>query len=313
MIKSSPPILIIAGPTGVGKSEAAVIVAEELAGEIISADSRQVYRGVVIGTAAPGSELQKRIPHHLVNVRDPRETWSAGDFAEEAARCITGILKRKKQPIVVGGSGFYIRALTEGLFEASPVDKSAKRRVRDRLRRRLQKEGSHALYEDLLTKDPEWARSIAETDSQRVLRGLEIYELHGVPLSELQRAGETGPPVEATWCTVLLEREREDLYRRINARVEKLLDSGWLGEARSLKSAGIPMEAPGLSGLGYDLLFQHLQGSLSYDDTVNRISQEHRNYAKRQMTWFRSLTAERIFLNREDGPEEAAARILQVW
>lgn len=313
MAKTLPRIPIITGATGTGKSEAAVIVAEELGGEIISADSRQVYRGVVIGTAAPGPDLQQRAPHHLINVRDPREKWSAGEFAGEAAGCIGKILERGSVPLVVGGSGFYIRALTEGLFEEPYVDEGERRRVENHFRRRIGREGSPALHSELAAVDPEWAASIPETDSQRIVRGLTVYELHGVPLSELQKSGRREPPFEAEWSVILLERDREDLYRRLNGRVVRLLDKGWLREARSLKSARISGDAPGLSGLGYNLLFEHLEGRLSYDEAVERIQQEHRNYAKRQITWFKSLDAQRIRLEPADGPEAAAARILAVW
>lgn len=313
MGKTLPRIPIIAGATGTGKSEAAVIVAEGLEGEIVSADSRQVYRGVVIGTAAPGPDLQERIPHHLINVRDPREKWSAGEFADEAARCIGSIFERGNLPLVVGGSGFYIRALTEGLFEEPPVNDAERRRVDNHLRRRIEREGSRVLHSELAGVDPEWAASIPETDSQRIVRGLAVYELHGISLTELQKTGKKEPPFKAEWSVILLERDREDLYRRLNGRVVRLLDTGWLREARSLKSAGISGDAPGLSGLGYNLLFEHLEGRVSYDEAVERIQQEHRNYAKRQITWFKSLDAQRVRLEPADGPEAAAARILAVW
>jgi len=313
MGKPLPDILIIAGPTGVGKSGAAVLVAEDIDGEIVSADSRQVYRGLVIGTAAPSLQLQKRVPHHLINERDPREVWSAGAFASEAAGTIEDIIARGRRPLVVGGSGFYIRALTEGLFEEPPADPGERRRIRARLRSRLEKEGSGALHDELARCDPEWARAVAEADSQRILRGLEVYELHGVPLTDLQEERQSNPPIVARWCTVLLERDRKDLYDRLNARVERLLDAGWMGEAHSLMSANVPADAPGLTGLGYDLLFDHLLGRLSFDDTVEGIKQEHRNYAKRQFSWFRAMDAHRIRLEPQDGPEKAAGLILDAW
>lgn len=311
---SPPNLLIITGPTGVGKTSAAVRVAEELDGEIISADSRQVYRGLVIGTAAPGHDLQERIPHHFINEIDPRKAWSAGAFAAQAAERIEDILSRGRQPIVVGGSGLYLRALIEGFFEEPDTDQEERQEVRDRLRERLEEEGLEVLYQELEERDPEWADRLEPGDTQRILRGLEVFEIHGTPLSELQEEHEPEPPIEANWCRVLLERDREDLYERLDQRVENLLDSGWLGEARSLQAAGVPSGAPGLTGLGYDVLFEHLRGALSLDDAVGAIQQRHRNYAKRQLTWFRNLEdAEVIHLEPEEGGEEAADRILEVW
>jgi tRNA dimethylallyltransferase len=314
MSKRPAPILVVAGPTGVGKSEVTVIVAEAERGEIISADSRQVYRGLVIGTAAPDTGLLRRIPHHLVNIRDPREPWSAGAFANEAAMLITEIRSRGIRPIVVGGSGLYLRALTEGLFEEPPVDAEQRSIVRQRLQARQQQEGLTALYEELCDRDPAWAAGVPATDSQRIIRGLEAYELHGTPLSELQERGRSDPPIEADWCVVLLERERKNLYQRLDDRVEWMLDSGWLGEARSLFSAGVPANAPGLTGLGYDCLYQHLQGTISLDEAVTTIQRQHRNYAKRQITWFRSMRkAHRLRVTPEESVEETAKRILETW
>ncbi len=313
MGKKLPDILIIAGPTGIGKSSAAVKAADELNGEIVSADSRQIYRGLIIGTAAPSPQLQQKIPHHLVNVLDPREVWSAGAFADEAAVIIEEILAGKRLPIVVGGSGFYIKALTEGLFREPEADPAEREKIRANLQKRLEKEGTGALHSDLVLCDPEWARQVSGTDTQRILRGLEVFALYGRPLTLLQKENWSPPPVQANWCTLLLERERKDLYARLNRRVEKLLDAGWLGEAKSLMSARVPADAPGLTGLGYDLLFEHLSGRISFDDAVDGICREHRNYARRQLSWFRNIAAHRIRLDRDDGSEETAARILNAW
>jgi len=308
-----PRVLIIAGPTGVGKSEAAVLVAEEIDGEIISADSRQVYRGLEIGTAAPGRELLERVPHHLVSTRDPRQSWSAGDFAAEAARCIEAIASRSRIPIVTGGSGFYIRALTDGLFEEPPVDPGERERVRAGLEARLREEGVEALWADLAALDPGWAEGIPATDTQRVIRGLEIHALHGVPLTELQQRQKCEPFCDADWTQVLLERDRDVLYRRLNERVTALFEEGWLEEADRLRSGGVPVDAPGLTGLGYDLLYRHLDGELSRDETIEGIRKEHRNYAKRQLTWFRNFDANRLRLEPDDGPELTAVKIFTCW
>ncbi len=305
-------IPVITGPTGVGKSRAAVLVAERRGAEIISADSRQIYRGLEIGTAAPDEELRRRIPHHMVGLLDPSEPWSSGTFARQAIGLIEEIGGRGAAPIVTGGSGFYIRALTEGLFQEPEIEPKLRETTRETLRGRLEDEGQAALYAELELRDPAWAASIEPTDTQRLVRGLESLELYGVPLSELQK-GEPRPPLEVDWRIILLERDRQDLYSRINQRVERMLEAGWVAEARKLLEAGVPAKAPGLTGLGYDRLYDHLGGLLELEDAVSAIQQEHRNYAKRQLTWFRSLEgATLVHLDPEEGPDETAQRITQV-
>ncbi len=310
---SVPRILIVAGPTGVGKTEAALLVAEELAAEIISADSRQVYQGLEIGTAAPGTAELARVPHHLVSERDPRRAWSAGEFARQAAAAARDILARGHLPMVVGGSGFYLQALQEGIFAEPPADPARRAALRRELRRRCSTEGPERLHAELMAADPAWAAAIEPTDSQRIVRGLEAWQLYGTPLSELQAAEAADPPIAADFCTLLLERDRADLYARIDRRVTKQFERGWLEEARALQQAGVPPDAPGLSGLGYEALFAHLAGEVSQAEAVEMIRREHRRYAKRQLTWFRRFTAERIALVPEDGAEATAARILAAW
>jgi tRNA dimethylallyltransferase len=311
---SPPAVLLVTGPTGVGKSEAAVLVAERLGGEIVSADSRQVYRGLAIGTAAPAPALLARIPHHLVGVLEVEETWSAGAFAARAGELIEAIRGRGRQPMVVGGSGLYLKALTEGLFVEPASDPRRRRRVRVELQRRLREEGIVPLRAELAARDPDWAGSVSATDTQRILRGLEVLALHGVPLSSLQAGGAVPVPVSARWCRLVLERERGDLYRRIEDRVDALLEAGWLEEARVLLEAGVPADAPGLTGLGYTRLFGVLAGDITLDEARRAIRQEHRNFAKRQLTWFRPLRdVVRLKLQPGDGPVETAAAVLRAW
>ena len=309
--RTLPTIPVVAGPTGVGKTEACVTVAERIGAEIISADSRQVYRGLAVGTAAPSPLQSSRVPHHLIGVLDPQETWSAGAFARQAAGIIGEVRARGKRVMVVGGSGFYLRAFTEGLFEEPDTDAETRRRVRHRLQRRLDEEGLETLFRELLERDPGWAAALEPTDTQRVLRGLEAFELHGKPLSELQRTADKDPPLAADWRVVVLMRERSDLYRRLDARVSRMLEAGWLREAEELRVRGVPADAPGLSGLGYAELYDNLDGARPLDEAAERIRREHRRYANRQMTWFRSLTDARfVHLKEEDGPRETATMIL---
>ncbi len=309
-----PAVLLITGPTGVGKSEAAVLVAERLDGEIVSADSRQVYRGLAIGTAAPPPALLARIPHHLVGVLEVEEPWSAGAFAFRAGALIEAIRGRGRQPMVVGGSGLYLKALTEGLFLEPASDPRRRRRVRAGLQQRLREEGIAALRAELAARDPDWAGSVPATDTQRILRGLEVLEVHGIPLSSLQAGGTSPAPIEARWCRIVLERERGDLYRRIEERVDGLLEAGWLEEARVLRQAGVSPGVPGLTGLGYARLFDVLAGEITLDEARREIRREHRNFAKRQLTWFRPLPdVVRLKLRAGDGPTETAAAVLRAW
>jgi tRNA dimethylallyltransferase len=309
-----PAVLLITGPTGVGKSEAAVRVAERLDGEIISADSRQVYRGLAIGTAAPSPALLARIPHHLVGVLAVEEPWSAGAFALRAGALIETIREQGRQPMVVGGSGLYLKALTEGLFLEPVSDPRRRRQVRTALQRRLREEGIAALRAELVARDPDWAASVPATDTQRILRGLEVLAVHGVSLSSLLAGGTAPAPVDARWCRIVLERERSDLYRRIEERVDGLLEAGWLEEARALRQAGVDPAAPGLTGLGYVRLFEVLAGESTLEEARRTIRREHRNFAKRQLTWFRPLRdVVRLKLRAEDGPTETAAAVLRAW
>jgi len=310
-MRATPPIAIVTGPTGVGKTEACLVVAESIGAEIVSADSRQVYRGMEIGTAAPTTAQRDRVPHHLIGILDPREPWSAGTFGGQAADAIADIRDRGLRPLVVGGSGFYLRALTEGLFDEPDVDPETRQKGRHALQTQMEAVGLESLWRELQEVDPRWASDIEPTDTQRIMRGLEAYRLHGRPLSELQQEGNARAPIEADWRIILLTREREDLYRRIDERVGRMMGAGWLDEAQRLREAGIPADAPGLTGLGYAQLYAHLEGDLSIEEAIAGIRAEHRHYAKRQLTWFRSLPGvRRVHLGKDDGARDTSSMIL---
>ncbi len=281
---SSPspfPILTIAGPTAVGKTEMSLEVAERLGAEIVSVDSRQVYRELTIGTAAPSPEALDRVPHHFVGERSVRDPLSAGAYAEMANERIHAILDRGNQPLVVGGATLYLHALQYGLADIPDVDDE----VRMRLEKRLEQEGKEALYEELQEVDPKQAAETDPTKTQRVIRALEVYHGTGRTLS-YYHDHQPEPPFD--YVTVVLNRDRERLYERINRRVDRMLEDGLLDEVRSVMDIdGVQLDEPPLSTIGYREPIQHLRGEVEYDEMVRLIKRNTRRYAKRQLTWFR--------------------------
>lgn len=274
-------ILVIAGPTASGKTAVGIELAQRLNGEIISADARQIYRFMDIGTAKPTAEERVAARHHLIDCINPDENYSAGQFAEDASAVIGDILHRGKVPIVVGGAGLYIRALFDGF---SPMPK-----IPIEIRARLQEEGRdclQSLYKRLCEVDPEWAAKIQATDTQRILRGLEVYEASGKPLSEHQKVPPT-PPIRHTASYFSLYWEREALYDRINARACLMFENGLIEEAASLRDRGYSPDLNALNAFGYREIFQYLNGGTTLDRALADLQQGTRRYAKRQMTFFR--------------------------
>ena len=278
---SFPDILVIAGPTASGKTSVGIELAQRIDGEIISADARQIYRFMDIGTAKPTTEERAATRHHLIDFINPDEDYSAGQFAEDASAVIGDILRRGKMPIVVGGAGLYIRALFDGF---SPMPK-----IPIEVRARLKEEGRDclpALYKRLCEVDPEWAAKIQATDTQRILRGLEVYEASGRPLSEYQKVPPT-PPIRHTASYLGLYWEREVLYDRINARACLMFENGLIKEAKSLRDRGYSSDLNALNAFGYREIFQYLDGETTLDRALADLQQGTRRYAKRQMTFFR--------------------------
>ena len=274
-------ILVIAGPTASGKTAAGIELAQRLNGEIISADARQIYRFMDIGTAKPTAEERSAARHHLIDFINPDKDYSAGQFAEDASVVIEDILSRGKVPIVVGGAGLYIRALFDGF---SPMPK-----IPIEIRARLQEEGRDCLptlYKRLCEVDPEWATKIQATDTQRILRGLEVYEASGKSLSEHQKVPPT-PPIRQAASYFGLYWEREALYDRINARAYLMFESGLIAETASLRDRGYTPDLNALNAFGYREIFQYLNGVTTLDRALANLQQGTRRYAKRQMTFFR--------------------------
>ncbi|MGD8818297.1 MAG: tRNA (adenosine(37)-N6)-dimethylallyltransferase MiaA [Acidobacteriota bacterium] len=275
-------VIVVVGPTAAGKSELALAIAEWLDGEVVSADAFQVYRGLDVGTAKVGAAARQRVAHHCIDVADPNERYTAGRYAREAAAAIVGIHRRRRIAVVAGGSGFYIRALIDGLAPLPSQDP----RWRAALEALAARRGLPTVYAMLERLDPDWARAVGPADRQRLLRALEVTLRCGRPMSVLlEQRGWTGPHYDAQWVGVTMQREL--LYARIAARVDAMLAAGWLQEVRDLLAAGYDEQDPGLRAIGYRDLIAHLRGEIGLEEARERIVRATRRYAKRQLTWFR--------------------------
>ena len=274
------PILALIGPTAVGKTALGLDLAERLSGEIISADSRQVYRPLTIGTAKPSPEELARVRHHFIDEWELDEPFSAGRFAEAATARIEDVLDRGRTPVVVGGSTLYLEALLHGLAEIPETTPE----TRDRLMARLHDEGGAVLFRELQRLDPASAATMDATKTQRIVRALEVLLDTGKPLSAYHA---DRPAPRFAFAPVVLTRPRAELYDRINRRVDAMLDAGLLDENRRLLEAGIEPSANPLRTIGYREPLAHLRGEIGYDEMVRRLKQNTRRYAKRQLTWFR--------------------------
>lgn len=276
--------IVVAGPTASGKTALALALAERLGTEIVSADSQQFYRGMEIGTAVPTPEERARVPHHFICFLRPDEMMAAGDYARLARPVVNAINAHGKPAVVVGGSGLYLQALREGLFEGPPRDQA----IRDRLRAEAQERGNAALFERLQAVDPEYAGLLTSpNDLVRVVRALEVYELAGRPLSALHREHRaTVQPLETVRAA--LDVPRPWLYARIDQRVDEMIRAGWIDETRALLDAGYYEHLLRLKSHGYRELAAYLRGELALETALETTKKNVRNYAKRQFTWFRA-------------------------
>ncbi len=280
---SGKPLIIIAGPTAVGKTAASVRLAERIGGEIVSADSMQVYRGMDIGSAKASLAERRGIPHHLLDIVEPSESFSVARYQKYAYSALQDIYSRGKIPILVGGTGFYIQAVLYGIdFTEEDNDPL----YRAYLYRIAEEEGPDALYRMLVETDPESALSIPSHNVKRVARALEFYHDTGLRMSEhnaRQRMKES--PFDYRYFVLYTERGR--LYERIGVRVDEMLEKGLLSEVKGLRERGMTEDMTSMHAIGYRQLFAYLDGRNSYDEAVENIKRETRRYAKRQLTWFR--------------------------
>jgi tRNA dimethylallyltransferase len=278
----TPRALAIVGPTAAGKSAFALAVAEAHGGEIVNADALQVYRGFDIGTAKPGAAERGRIPHHLVDILDPTEVYSAGEFVRRARIAVDEIAARGRVAVLVGGSGLYLRALWAGI---APLPESAPER-RAELEAELAARGVEALAEELAKVDPTTSARVGRRDAQRILRALEVHRSSGVALSEwIRRApfGSTGLPMRKLGLTL----PRAVLYDRIESRAREMIARGWEEEIRSLLASGVPADAPAFQAIGYAELVGAIEGRIGIESAIAKLITRTRRFAKRQETWFR--------------------------
>lgn len=273
--------VIILGPTATGKTKLAVELAQQLNGEIISSDSMQVYRGMDIGTAKPSLEERQGIPHHLIDIRDPDEDWTVSDFVREVQNLKLKIQNQGKLPIIVGGTGLYLWALLEGFsFPITPADKE--------LRARLEKKPISTLYAQLSTIDPQAACKIHPNDKKRIIRALEVFELTGEPISVVQERRSLNVERRTQECFLIgLDLPRPELYSRINQRVDSMIEKGLIEEVKGLLAKGYNKELPSMQALGYKEVIDHLDGKYSKEEMIEELKKRTRNFARRQMTWFR--------------------------
>ncbi|MGA9120185.1 MAG: tRNA (adenosine(37)-N6)-dimethylallyltransferase MiaA [Bacteroidota bacterium] len=273
-------VVAIVGPTASGKTALAIDLAKGVGGEIISADSRQVYRHLDIGTAKPTLEERAGIPHHFLDILDPGEEYNAGIFGEQARNTIDALFARGIPPIVVGGSGLYIKSLIDGFFDGPGGDPE----FRSAMEKRLKRDGISSLLEELRLVDPVTAGRIDPTKPRRIIRALEVHHITGTPLSTVQELRK--PAITYRTIQIGLLLERKHLYERINRRVDEMIERGLINEVAWLKAKGYRRDLNALNTVGYAEVFAHLAGEISEGEMVRLIKRNTRRYAKRQMTWF---------------------------
>ncbi len=300
---SNPRLLLLAGPTAVGKSAIALLLAESLDGEIISVDSMQVYRGMDIGTAKPTAADHARVPHHLIDVVNLTEPFDAARFVKLADRAVADIQSRSRLPILCGGTGLYFKAFLDGLAEAPPADEA--------LRTALRSTPLPELLRELAERDPLAYDRIDRRNPRRIIRALEVIRLTGKPFSALRAEGSHASRIthHASRC-IGLARSTADLHERIEARVDAMFRQGWVAETEQLMQRGLAENKIAMQALGYRQIVEHLRGEHSLSETITLVKARTRQFARRQMTWFRrQLQLTWINLESQTAAEAVAAKI----
>jgi len=299
-----PPLVVLVGPTAVGKTALSVLVAEAVGGEIVSADSRQVFRLMDVGTAKPTADERRRIPHHLLDIRDPDETLGLAEYQEAALDAIAGIAGRGRVPILVGGTGQYVMAVVEGWqVPLVPPDSL--------LRKRLYEEasigGAEALHARLHQLDPVAAAAIDARNLRRVIRAIEVCTVSGRRMSAQQT--KLPPPYRA--LLIGLTRPRDELYRRIDERIDKMMCDGLEQEVRGLVALGFGFDLPAMSGVGYGQFAPYLRGEASLDDVVRAVKRATRRFVRQQSNWFRAGDCRIHWFQASPDPLDAVVKLLK--
>ena len=276
-------VIVICGPTASGKTSLGIEIAKRINGEIISADSMQLYKYMNVGTAKPTEEEKEGIPHHMLDICTPDEEYNVSRYKEDATKCIEDIISRGKTPIIVGGTGLYIDTLVRGI-EFNEIENDIE--YRNQLEEMVKENGIDFLFEELTKVDPESAKQIDKNNVRRVIRALEIYKVTGRKKSDLDKESVKGSKYDFQVYGILWDREI--LYNRINERVDIMLNTGLVEEVKELREK-YNLSKTALQGIGYKEVIKYLDNEYSYEDMVNAIKQESRRYAKRQMTWFNHM------------------------
>ena len=277
-------VLCVVGPTATGKTKMGVALAKRFDGEVVSVDSMQLYRGMTIGTAAPTREEMEGIPHHMVAVADPAESWSAARYVHEADACVQDILRRGKLPVLVGGTGLYLDALIRGTDFAAGSQGTA---LRQQLQRRARQEGTEALLEELRRIDPAAAQKLHLRDEKRIIRALEVWYETGCTITEHDRQEQQRPPKYDALYIGLDFLDRQDLRDRIDKRVDTMVEQGLLEEVEALLASGLPRDATALQAIGYKQFLAVAEGTATRQEAIAEVKLRSRQYAKRQLTWLR--------------------------
>jgi tRNA dimethylallyltransferase len=275
-----PQVLVIAGPTAVGKTALSIKLAKQFNGEIISGDSMQVYRGMDIGTAKVTPEEQEGIPHHLIDIIDPDTSFSVQEYQKLARQKIDEVHERGRLPMLVGGTGLYIEAV---MYDYDMPQVPENQALRQELGRLAAEQGGEVLHARLQEIDPETAKKLHPNDIRRMIRALEVYDVTGIPFSQLKGRGTS--PYDACWIGLTMPREL--LYERINKRVDLMLEQGLVEEVKRLKEKGYGLGLTSMQAIGYKEIMAYLSGQLTLEEAVHLIKQGSRKYAKRQLSWFR--------------------------
>ncbi|MFC1554014.1 tRNA (adenosine(37)-N6)-dimethylallyltransferase MiaA [candidate division KSB1 bacterium] len=276
-------VIFIVGPTGVGKTKISIDLAVDLKGEIISADSRQFYKYMNIGTDKVPLDKRKGIPHYFLDIIDPNETYNSGLFGKDAREKIDEIFNNGKLPFVVGGSGLYIKSTIEGFFN-EPIRNPE---IKKKLRIQAEEEGNAYLYNELKNIDPEFAHKISINDTQRIIRGLEVFKVTGKPLTQHWKDSKVS--INFKPIIIGLNRDRKEIYERINFRVEKMFKNGLIEEVKNIRDMGFDESLNALQTYGYREVLLFLNNELEKDEMIELIKKRTRNFSKRQITWFKKM------------------------
>ena len=312
IFNSKQPItlLILLGPTGVGKTDISLKVAEIIPEiEIISADSMQIYKYLDIGTAKPDKNILKRIKHHLIDIIEPDETFDAVQYSDLARKIILDIFQRNKKPMLVGGSGLYISSLIEPLFSGPGKDIILRRFLEETAK----KYGNEYLYAQLSKLDPDSASRIKKNDLRRIIRALEVYKITGQPISHLQKKElNKNSKLGFEYKIIGLIRKRENLYQRINLRVDKMIEKGFIEEVDSLRKKGYKKNSNSMQGLGYKEINKYLDNEIDKETAIYLIKRNTRHYAKRQITWFKNKIKSIEWIVLDENDEKVVDRIIKI-